>query len=270
MDEKNSVYVTNTKIIMNLICSSTRIYQTMIWKHSSRTDNLPFSTKLYVITVTKKKDIIALSLMQCWEKDPSEECEPQYVKFIIEFMHNTPHNYICYVTKGITTYPTAFYIPIIRAKINYHILFLSYTDKKYINNKVTPYTEIVAISYKANSTKTVAFEKYHELENITLSKDNYRLCIFCSSTTKQAKLCSQCKLVYYCNRDCQKNDWKSHKPRCNFIKNTSYPSHYSQLYCSGCNLYNMKVELCKCGKVYYCDNACKKDHEKKHRNICKV
>ena len=129
MDEKNSVYVTNTKIIIGLICSTTKIYQNMIWEHSLRTDDLPFSTKSYIVEVTKKNNIIVLSLVQCWEKDQSEKYERQYAKYIIEFMHNTPCNHLCYVTKGLTTYPTAFYIPIIRAKINYNMLVFSYTDK---------------------------------------------------------------------------------------------------------------------------------------------
>jgi TPR repeat protein len=30
-----------------------------------------------------------------------------------------------------------------------------------------------------------------------------------------SKQCSRCRLVYYCNGDCQKADWKAHKPKCN-------------------------------------------------------
>jgi hypothetical protein len=32
---------------------------------------------------------------------------------------------------------------------------------------------------------------------------------------KQCSRCSQCSVVYYCSRDCQRTDWKVHKPKCN-------------------------------------------------------
>ena len=31
------------------------------------------------------------------------------------------------------------------------------------------------------------------------------------------KNCSRCKLVYYCSRDCQKKDWKTHKTDCHLM-----------------------------------------------------
>lgn len=33
------------------------------------------------------------------------------------------------------------------------------------------------------------------------------------ATTK----CTGCKNVYYCNRTCQKKDWKTHKPSCKML-----------------------------------------------------
>ena len=40
-----------------------------------------------------------------------------------------------------------------------------------------------------------------------------RICNKCGDSCKSK--CSRCKKVYYCNRDCQKLDWKSHKLECN-------------------------------------------------------
>tara|TARA_B100001123_G_C14854219_1_gene845327 strand:- start:347 stop:712 length:366 start_codon:yes stop_codon:yes gene_type:complete len=37
-------------------------------------------------------------------------------------------------------------------------------------------------------------------------------CGNCSS--KALKVCSKCKIVYYCNRECQKAHWKTHKFEC--------------------------------------------------------
>lgn len=45
--------------------------------------------------------------------------------------------------------------------------------------------------------------------------DDSGTCLACGkiATTK----CSGCKIVYYCNRNCQKKDWKSHKPSCKML-----------------------------------------------------
>lgn len=37
-------------------------------------------------------------------------------------------------------------------------------------------------------------------------------------TTKKFKLCSSCKISYYCSIECQRKDWKIHKGCCNNLK----------------------------------------------------
>jgi TPR repeat protein len=37
----------------------------------------------------------------------------------------------------------------------------------------------------------------------------------CGALIDESKQCSRCRLVYYCSRDCQRADWKVHKPKCN-------------------------------------------------------
>jgi hypothetical protein len=37
----------------------------------------------------------------------------------------------------------------------------------------------------------------------------------CGALIDESKKCSRCRLVFYCSRDCQKADWKVHKPKCN-------------------------------------------------------
>lgn len=39
-------------------------------------------------------------------------------------------------------------------------------------------------------------------------------CKVCSKTNENMQICSACKSVDYCSRDCQKLDWKSHKTSC--------------------------------------------------------
>ena len=39
-------------------------------------------------------------------------------------------------------------------------------------------------------------------------------CAHCSSPLFQPKRCARCKKVQYCNRQCQENNWPSHKATC--------------------------------------------------------
>ena len=54
------------------------------------------------------------------------------------------------------------------------------------------------------------------------SEDELRQYITCDAegcgTTHPTSRCSNCKMVYYCNRECQKADWKRHKPDCRGVE----------------------------------------------------
>jgi hypothetical protein len=39
-------------------------------------------------------------------------------------------------------------------------------------------------------------------------------CKVCNKSNENMQLCSACKSVRYCSRECQKEDWKSHKTSC--------------------------------------------------------
>jgi splicing suppressor protein 51 len=41
-----------------------------------------------------------------------------------------------------------------------------------------------------------------------------RSCASCTKTDAHLLLCSGCRLVSYCNKNCQKAHWKTHKPSC--------------------------------------------------------
>ena len=43
-----------------------------------------------------------------------------------------------------------------------------------------------------------------------------KICHFCKTTKSDdlMKLCSQCRITHYCSKECQRNDWKSHKQYC--------------------------------------------------------
>ena len=39
-------------------------------------------------------------------------------------------------------------------------------------------------------------------------------CAYCLKKPEKLFMCSQCKKVHYCSKECQRNDWKKHKEKC--------------------------------------------------------
>lgn len=52
-----------------------------------------------------------------------------------------------------------------------------------------------------------------------IKSDTSEVCAGCkkspTSLSQALKRCARCKEVFYCSRECQKTDWKSHKKSCN-------------------------------------------------------
>ena len=49
-------------------------------------------------------------------------------------------------------------------------------------------------------------------------------CSACGRISKSHLRCSGCRLVYYCNRNCQKDGWKHHKSNCKNLHKQATPS----------------------------------------------
>jgi splicing suppressor protein 51 len=47
-----------------------------------------------------------------------------------------------------------------------------------------------------------------------MSESRDRSCATCAKANVHLLLCSGCRLVFHCNKDCQKAHWKAHKPSC--------------------------------------------------------
>ena len=46
----------------------------------------------------------------------------------------------------------------------------------------------------------------------------FRKCVICLSEKPDLKICSQCKVTYYCKKQCQNLHWKVHKTHCKQFK----------------------------------------------------
>ena len=53
-----------------------------------------------------------------------------------------------------------------------------------------------------------------EYENHKVLQKYVRVCKYCKDFAVGLKKCGKCRAVHYCGRECQKNDWKNHKPNC--------------------------------------------------------
>lgn len=70
-----------------------------------------------------------------------------------------------------------------------------------------------------------------------MSSHHSSVCAYCNKISTTFKRCSSCKKVRYCSKDCQKNDWPSHKNECPPPKPKMDPSDlkkiiFKQKFCS--------------------------------------
>ena len=53
------------------------------------------------------------------------------------------------------------------------------------------------------------------LSHFYQSEDSkHHTCSYCSNVDKELKLCSRCLKAYYCNTECQRNHYPTHKTQC--------------------------------------------------------
>jgi len=111
--------------------------------------------------------------------------------------------------------------------------------------------------------------------------DTNKQCEFCRKFGCLQR-CKQCKLVYYCNETCQRQDWRSHRTLCQDGKWIDQPYHqnlFERLLkddddgrCRTCQQLLGGVDsICceKCQKVHYCCKECQFANWESHKWTCK-
>ena len=64
------------------------------------------------------------------------------------------------------------------------------------------------------SPLTCSNECTKNLANMCKKTDKTRICTSCGDILIKSKICSGCKMAFYCNQECQRNDWPIHKKLC--------------------------------------------------------
>lgn len=107
----------------------------------------------------------------------------------------------------------------------------------------------------------------HLSDNPLVGPEKYRICVGCSNTITEFLQCSKCKLVAYCNRECQLKNWEEHKGLCTSPKRTKFVRIDDPKKCTFCLLEKAPLK-CPCNKARYCDKICQEQDWSNHRSKC--
>lgn len=171
-----------------------------------------------------------------------------------------------------------------------------YKEKKYKKRK--PKTKIDVSSNDCKPSEMLVDKKC----NTHLDKSEVRLgvCQYCSIPDCSLK-CKGCRNVFYCSKQCQRNDWQTHKTSCkrsassnNSNKNIKPKdvkltgrnineamidehgtyvqerdcSVANEHHCLNCKTFGATKCCSRCKTVYYCSKSCQRTDWSRHKNNC--
>ena len=108
-----------------------------------------------------------------------------------------------------------------------------------------------------------------------------KICGFCEKKRLDLFKCAACKSVWYCNVQCQKKAWKSHKDKCrkersldSVNRGEAHSSNSGQAKdkeCALCGKTGIKLKKCgACMSVKYYSTVCQKTDWVNHEKVCGV
>ena len=116
----------------------------------------------------------------------------------------------------------ATYKSLVKKKVEHHfkraVIYPLYPnpDENMFNSSLVVMTEIVLTQDILPNTKDLLHIPYWIHYTAACLKENK--CSYCKCIKEGLRKCSRCHLVQYCDTNCQKKHWKTHKPLCNISK----------------------------------------------------
>jgi hypothetical protein len=82
--------------------------------------------------------------------------------------------------------------------------------------------------------------------------------------------CLRCKQVWYCGRECQRKDWKTHKHKCKERVAQTVEDDDNAVLVHSCALCQTEANhnCSQCKQVWYCGRHCQRHHWKEHKKDC--
>ncbi len=82
-----------------------------------------------------------------------------------------------------------------------------------------------------------------------------------------SKYCSQCKAVWFCNEQCQKQAWKEHQKHCHAPPEAPEEEEKGHA-CGQCGKAGAPLHCSQCEAAWYCNASCQLLAWKQHRKQC--
>ena len=118
--------------------------------------------------------------------------------------------------------------------------------------------QLAQFCYPTNNRFAYKYDRDNKIPEDELKCYNFvptydKWCLYCDNKFCSLS-CSQCKFVYFCDKECQRKSWKIHKTHC---KRNLFTL------CITCGSTDIKIKCENCN-VHYCSNKCKNDLHSAH------
>lgn len=88
-------------------------------------------------------------------------------------------------------------------------------------------------------------------------------CALCHRKAMDLCICP-CRQVFYCDVQCQQDDWHRHRTDCTKARRGRLP----QSFCSYCGVASVSLKSCLCEAALYCSFDCQRKHHGVHGRTC--
>ena len=124
----------------------------------------------------------------------------------------------------------------------------------------------MSVTIKPKTTNFVINVRYFSIQSFCfwLFLNMVTTCAGCAKNEVNMMVCSKCKIVSYCSKDCQKLNWEQHKQQC--CKVTPSSELVPCAHCSLRSASSLKCGRCKCRR--YCSHLCQKKDWQLHKIQC--